>query len=126
MDKQEFEMNKEELVAHRQKPDPRVETGPVVFGNDWTGLFIRGDECFNFVAALEREVKATKRSLEMLERAMAKIAEEHRADSEKLLVGEHIHLSRLQDLLRLLKSTDERVKTDREVPAVYEMPKRIS
>lgn len=25
---------------------PRVETGPVRLGDDWTGLFIRGDDCF--------------------------------------------------------------------------------
>lgn len=26
----------------------RVETGPVRFGDDWTGLFIRGDECATY------------------------------------------------------------------------------
>jgi hypothetical protein len=25
--------------------DERVETGPVQFGDDWPGLFIRGDDC---------------------------------------------------------------------------------
>ncbi|MBX9628326.1 MAG: hypothetical protein K2X82_31290 [Gemmataceae bacterium] len=25
---------------------PRVETGAVQFGNDWPGLFVRGDEAF--------------------------------------------------------------------------------
>ena len=25
---------------------PRIETGPVQFGNDWPGLFIRGDNAF--------------------------------------------------------------------------------
>lgn len=24
-------------------PNPRIETGPVQFGDDWPGLFIRGD-----------------------------------------------------------------------------------
>jgi hypothetical protein len=27
---------------------PRIETGPVKFGGDWTGVFIRGDEAMNF------------------------------------------------------------------------------
>jgi hypothetical protein len=32
----------------------RVETGPVKFGGDWTGLFIRGDECFAILQSLKR------------------------------------------------------------------------
>lgn len=31
--------------------EPRVETGPVAFGQDWTGLFIRGDGCFMYASA---------------------------------------------------------------------------
>jgi len=27
---------------------PRVETGPVRFGTDWTGTFVRGDDAFMF------------------------------------------------------------------------------
>lgn len=27
-------------------PAPRVETGAVQFGNDWPGLFLRGDDAF--------------------------------------------------------------------------------
>jgi hypothetical protein len=26
----------------------RVETGPTQFGNDWPGVFIRGDNAFNY------------------------------------------------------------------------------
>ncbi len=29
--------------------DKRVETGPVQFGDDWPGTFIRGDDCFGLV-----------------------------------------------------------------------------
>ena len=25
---------------------PRVETGPIQFGNDWPGIFVRGDDAF--------------------------------------------------------------------------------
>lgn len=35
----------------------RAETGPMSFGNDHTGLFIRGDDCFNFWIHL-RNVKS--------------------------------------------------------------------
>jgi hypothetical protein len=31
----------------------RVETGPVKFNNDWTGVFIRGDNAFNFALKLK-------------------------------------------------------------------------
>jgi hypothetical protein len=30
----------------------RVETGPTRIGNDWCGLFIRGDNCFGSAAYL--------------------------------------------------------------------------
>lgn len=31
---------------------PRPETGPMRFGDDWTGIFIRGDNAFSFSMAL--------------------------------------------------------------------------
>jgi hypothetical protein len=34
--------------------EPRVETGPVQFGNDWPGIFIRGDVAFGFRMMLSR------------------------------------------------------------------------
>ena len=39
----------------RQLPaaEPRVETGAVQFGDDWPGLFIRGDNCIPLRFALE-------------------------------------------------------------------------
>jgi len=35
----------------------RVETGPVQFGEDWPGLFIRGDTCIYYVLVLEQAIK---------------------------------------------------------------------
>lgn len=35
----------------------RVETGPVKFGEDWTGLFIRGDHCMAYAGGLEQLLK---------------------------------------------------------------------
>ena len=32
--------------------EPRVESGPVCFGEDWTGLFLRGDTCLTFYFSL--------------------------------------------------------------------------
>lgn len=43
------------------KPDPetpnvheRVETGPTQFGDDWTGLFIRGDDAFGLALEIKQ------------------------------------------------------------------------
>jgi len=33
--------------------DQRIETGPTRFGNDWCGLFIRGDNAFAYAVYLE-------------------------------------------------------------------------
>lgn len=41
---------------------PRVETGAIQFGNDWPGLFVRGDEAF----ALARRVEVVGRFLASL------------------------------------------------------------
>jgi hypothetical protein len=34
--------------------EPRVETGPVQFGDDWPGLFIRGDNASHYYVTLRR------------------------------------------------------------------------
>jgi hypothetical protein len=35
----------------------RMPTGPVAFGDDWPGIFIRGDECLGYVNALREVLK---------------------------------------------------------------------
>jgi hypothetical protein len=40
--------------------EKRVETGPVKFGSDWPGIFIRGDEAFFFEQALALLLKRIK------------------------------------------------------------------
>lgn len=51
-------MDKIEIRKLPEQED-RVETGPVRFGDDWTGLFIRGDTAFHIAhtlrAVLEHE-----------------------------------------------------------------------
>ena len=37
-----------------EKQEPRVETGLIKFGDDWTGTFIRGDDSFHFAMHLRR------------------------------------------------------------------------
>jgi hypothetical protein len=33
---------------------PRIETGPVKFGDDWIGIFIRGDEAIGIATMLKQ------------------------------------------------------------------------
>jgi len=42
---------------------PRVETGPVRFGNDWGGLFIRGDNAF----AIKIQIEVLQQAMEDLD-----------------------------------------------------------
>jgi len=39
-------------IQHLPAQEKRVETGVVKFGDDWSGIFIRGDDCFNFLFGL--------------------------------------------------------------------------
>jgi hypothetical protein len=39
-------------------PNDRVETGAVQFGDDWPGLFVRGDNCMGYAMSLSRMLKA--------------------------------------------------------------------
>lgn len=38
----------------------RPETGPMRFGCDWTGVFMRGDNAFNYANCLERILSEAK------------------------------------------------------------------
>lgn len=43
----------ERQLVDRDPTLPRMETGPVQFSNDWTGIFIRGDNAFGFAVDLQ-------------------------------------------------------------------------
>lgn len=45
---------------------PRVETGPVMFEDDWPGIFIRGDEAFGHRLALGDAIQALEKNPEIL------------------------------------------------------------
>lgn len=38
-------------------PNPRVETGAVRFGDDWPGLFIRGDDAFYVMQGVQQLIR---------------------------------------------------------------------
>jgi len=44
----------------------RPETGPMRFDGDWTGVFVRGDNCYNYANFLE-DVLASKNSYDLLD-----------------------------------------------------------
>ena len=50
----------EEMMDVRLFPEQekRVETGPIQFGDDWPGIFIRGDNAFGMVMALRSYIAA--------------------------------------------------------------------
>lgn len=43
---------------------PRVETGPTRFGDDWCGVFIRGDSAFSYAMTLREIVEVLESSNE--------------------------------------------------------------
>ncbi len=36
----------------------RIESGPVKFGNDWTGVYIRGDNALYFASVIRQAIEA--------------------------------------------------------------------
>jgi hypothetical protein len=43
--------------------EERVETGPVQFGGDWPGVFVRGDNCFYYSMILKSELDKLPESI---------------------------------------------------------------
>lgn len=67
----------------------RPETGVMVFGDDWPGIFIRGDNCFSYKGSLE----------DVLEKVR---------NPEKQFEGETLvsAIFELEELLKLLDSSN--------------------
>lgn len=63
----------------------RPETGPMSFGSDWTGIFLRGDCAYSYAQALRALLDPTAQSFE-----------------------KEIGRLNLQALLRVLDASDER------------------
>lgn len=57
------------MTSEELKTQARPETGPMQFGSDWPGLFIRGDNCAYYAMLLEMYLNGqtdemTKKQLE--------------------------------------------------------------
>ena len=70
----------------------RVETGPVRIGNDWCGLFIRGDDCFGAAMYL-RGLLPYLDAIKLQDR------------DEAFFLS--IHTSALRSLIDMMESTNE-------------------
>lgn len=65
----------------------RVETGPTQFGEDWPGVFIRGDNAFAYAMALE-----------MIFGEHGKVPEEHKE------ISDQVNYSMVRGLITVLRS----------------------
>jgi hypothetical protein len=46
------------MKKHQKIPlDARPETGPMLFGDDWPGVFVRGDDALGYASAVRRAVE---------------------------------------------------------------------
>jgi len=75
----------------------RVETGPVKFNDDWTGLFIRGDNAAYYALCLSSVLK----TMEKIQIATSELSGNFGSSHTPFEV------SALQDLMNLLISTRE-------------------
>lgn len=73
----------------RQLPsqEPRIETGPLCFDGDWTGIFIRGDNALWYAMEIDHAIKTT--------------------------VMDTVTKMKLQKIADILRSCDERVGVPR-------------
>lgn len=59
-------------IQHLPEQSPRIETGPLKFGDDWQGVFIRGDSAMwwamQLTEALESDDKPKRATIESLKR----------------------------------------------------------
>lgn len=91
LEEQEYLARKAAGVQMLPGIHPRVETGPVKFGEDWTGVFIRVDNALAYMVTLEDAI----RQIEAI-------------PFEKRETGMVLTLTYLRGLRELLAGSDER------------------
>lgn len=70
---------------------PRVESGPTRFGDDWCGVFLRGDTAAYYAMTLRQVLHPNGEDVDAMTGALARI--------------------QLRGLLRILEASDERTHT---------------
>ena len=70
---------------------PRVESGPTRFGDDWCGVFLRGDTAAYYAMTLRQVLHPNGEDVDAMTGALARV--------------------QLRGLLRILEASDERTHT---------------
>lgn len=78
-------------VRQLEAQTPRVESGPTRFGDDWCGVFIRGDHAYYLAGLLRQVLHPNGEDVDAMTGAIARI--------------------QLRGLLRILEASDERANT---------------
>jgi hypothetical protein len=64
-----FGGEEKELAAMVELPIPdgmtRVETGPLMFGDDWPGMFLRGDDALGYALYLDQAANRLEKADEL-------------------------------------------------------------
>lgn len=55
-------MNNEDKIRKFPKQEKRVETGPIQFGDDWPGVFIRGDNAAYYAFTLKSMIEYKRKN----------------------------------------------------------------
>ena len=78
-------------VRQLDAQSPRVESGPTRFGDDWCGVFLRGDTAAYYAMTLRQVLHPNGEDVDAMTGALARI--------------------QLRGLLRILEASDERTHT---------------
>lgn len=99
--------------AAQPEPPPRPETGNMRFGDDWTGVFIRGDSAFAYRLALVHVLAAFEANKDCL---LPAFGANSRSVDISIFQNVYVRL-KLKALLQLLTESDERLTPGRRPEA---------
>lgn len=81
----------------------RAETGPMQFGDDWPGVFVRGDNAMYYATILRQIVDNPEMAKEPLEKAMLKNLADLFAESKVIPGNESNNCQYLKEFHEVLK-----------------------
>lgn len=85
---------------------PRVETGPVQFGDDWPGVFIRGDNAFGYAMALRAFLHGVlfyrEQVIDLLDLLLSCNLSLTEEDRQRIIDSYRAHESKVNDLREIV------------------------
>jgi hypothetical protein len=93
----------------------RAETGSMKFGQDWTGVFIRGDDCMAYQMYLRPVLDFFDKEMKRLSEAYPDLKPENLSERDQQLVNAWYQIGELRGLGELLCSSKERANSDVQV-----------